>query len=326
MRNKEVEKETIESLFEFDENESIMEKEKATFKKAKRKSIVKMMSVSLGMILLVIVLLCVMKMQVTPNLVGREIMEKESYHQIFGGNAYLSTWDKEYRLVGSRAVASKYKLLEGIPVYEGQVTLSSSVIEDVVNNGDSLDWEENQYVDTYGVNGNKAMQFFHPRVDYPAYANNFAMLRNMGPEKVAELGISFDKPYTLAEVEAMMPAGVTLVWNWVDIPSEYKTPEELKLVYLSSEISGFPMLDKVGIAIKKPVEEFKTTLEMGMRQGGTYKDDVSYIYENLGGEKIADDTIKINGVVVTGRATDLLKFEGQNFVKASSLGATVEKY
>ncbi|MEG2199277.1 MAG: anti sigma factor C-terminal domain-containing protein [Anaerovorax sp.] len=326
MENKEADKSRMDELFTFDENQCIGEKEKENFKRAKRKSTLKMVTISGLVLVVVIVLSCVLKMQITPYLVHDDIGQKENYYRIYGANSYLSVWEESYQLIGSEASSIQYRLIEGIPVYEGRLTLKSSEVKPSISGGNDTDWQKNQYEETYYLSGNKAMQFFAPELEYPTYMNDFSMLKNMGTEKRAELAISFDRDYTVKEIEKMLPHDVHLVWNWVKPVKEENRKETLKYVYLGDEISGFPMNDKVGNPLKDPVENFKENLRIATREGGENKREFTEMYEQLGGETMSEKTVKISGIVVTGRPKDLAGLEGKSFVKGASLGAVVDQY
>lgn len=322
MKDRNLEENQMDNMFTFDENEPVMKREKESFKRAKRKSTLKMISISIFVVVVVSVLGCVFKMQVTPSLLDGAIREKDSYFQIYGANSYLSMWEKSSRLMGSDATAIQYRLIEDVPVYERQISLKSDSSNIQINGGSDLDWQKNQYEDTYYLNGTKTMQFFAPELDYPAYANDFHMLKNMGGEKRAELAVSFDKDYTLDKIQKMLPEGVNLSWNWVKGLKDENTKQSLKYVYLGDQISGFPMNDKIGNPLGNPIVNFKDNLEIAMKAGG--KDEG--LYDQLEGEKLTASNLKISGIVVTGSAKDLVQLEGKSFVKAASLGATVDKY
>ena len=59
-----------------------------------------------------------------------------------------------------------------------------------------------------------------------------------------------------------------------------------------------------------------------------YRNEIDRIYNNFLGEdnELTLDDIKIQGVVVTGDKKNLKNLQNQEFIKASSLGATVDKY
>ena len=66
-------------------------------------------------------------------------------------------------------------------------------------------------------NGQREMMFYIPEINYnEKILNDLPSLSEMDPGKLVEMGISFDKSYSLEEVKSMLPEGLKQVWYWVD--------------------------------------------------------------------------------------------------------------
>ena len=59
------------------------------------------------------------------------------------------------------------------------------------------------------------MMFFHPNVTYKAYKNDLAELSQISDDKIIEVGLSLDKPYSISEISEILP-DTDIGWYWVD--------------------------------------------------------------------------------------------------------------
>jgi len=152
------------------------------------------------------------------------------------------------------------------------------------------------------------------------------------PPKKRKMAISFDKPYSLSEVRAIIPAGLTQVWYWVDTYDNKKYFDPYKdengnLSYATplneSWLYGF------GIHLDGPQineKDFIASLEQGLK--GKYQYEFNRIYNYLRGDKPKPNKtdIRLLGVVLTGNAKELQGLKGQPYVRGAVLGAVVDKY
>ncbi|MGM9985920.1 MAG: anti sigma factor C-terminal domain-containing protein, partial [Bacillaceae bacterium] len=182
-------------------------------KSAKRKSYFRITGVSLLVSICVVILLILLKIQLTPYFMNQKMIEKDLFYEIYGANIYTGAWTEQYKLVNSSAVAPKYKLLNGKPVHLGDISFDSSPIEITVGNSE---------FEQFSYEGHRVMNFFHPSFDYPKYSNALSELDNVNDGKLIELALSFDQAYSYEEVVSMLPKDVTLQWNWVNT---YSTEE-----------------------------------------------------------------------------------------------------
>ncbi|PKG23297.1 anti sigma factor C-terminal domain-containing protein [Niallia nealsonii] len=173
--------------------------------------------------------------------------------------------------------------------------------------------------DTTVVNipsGEKEMMFYVPRYTYQKYSDDLAKLKDYPEDKYMEMGISFDKSYSLEEVKKLLPKSVHPTWFWVNNydnkPAERSEPEFGRWLYgiyqATSELGksdSYPNIKNEAAFLNKLKEYNK------------------YDYKEL--KKRQKDGLII-GVVVTGTKEDLLSLKGKSYVKASSIGAVVDKY
>lgn len=301
---------------------------KDLIKSAQRKSYVRITGVSLLVSICVLALLVLLKLQLTPYLVSQREAAQELYYEIYGANTYTGAWTEQHKLIGSSATAPKYKLVNGKPVYLGEVTLDTSSKEVTIGNSQ---FEQFTYV------GNRVMNFFHPSLNYTSYENDLNELSHVADHKWIEMGLSFDRDYTYEEVVSMLPKDVTLQWSWVNDysneyiqelnASEYNDSGEDAL-FTEWEVAGFSSISKNGEKIEDPVNEFIETLEFAQDKRGPYKDDYQNTYETLkqGDASLTTKDIKVIGVVVVGDKQQLSQMLEKDYIKASSFGAIIDKY
>ena len=283
-------------------------------KSAKRKSYFRITGVSLLVSICVVILLILLKIQLTPYFMNQKMIEKELFYEIYGANTYTGAWTEQYKLVNSSAVAPKYKLLNGKPVHLGEVSFDSSPIEVTVGNSE---------FEQFSYQGHRVMNFFHPSFEYPKYSNDLSKLDNVNDGKLIELALSFDQSYSYEEVVSMLPKDVTLQWNWVNTFSAEEI-EGLKAtgseLFQEHNVAGFPSISKAGELMANPVNSFMETLDLARSKGGSYKEEFEHIYNVV---KADQDII---GVVIVGDKQQLKSLINQNYIKASSFGAIIDEY
>ncbi|PEA76110.1 anti sigma factor C-terminal domain-containing protein [Bacillus wiedmannii] len=170
----------------------------------------------------------------------------------------------------------------------------------------------------------REMQFYLPFASYNSYINDIEKIKD--EKKVAELAISFEKPYKVSELKDMLPEGVHPVWYWVDTYYDKKSYHIDDMTEGAYNVYGFkakPGDIEFGNGTEK---DFLVAIQNGLEQKGKFYEEYKRIYDYLKGKKAkpSEQDVKVIGVVVTGTAADLQKLNGQNYVKAAVLGATAE--
>ena len=320
-------KSKIDDLFDFENVDT-----EKMLKEAKGKSYARIILISLSMAIYIFGLIYLQKIQITPFLLDNEISEIDSYYSVFGANTYLGMWDEEYRFIGSSATAPKYKIIDGKPVSLGEVKVPGKVNFNEFSLNSN--WPITDTKDVFTYDGVRKLQFYHPSVTYEAYKNDLSLVAEIPDFKKVEMGISFDKPYTLQEVQDMLPKNVKFQWAWVDIYDEttlqgLKSSDGTPSSVVSEEYAaGFHLYNQVGEVIKNPKEKFVENLELALRNKSEYYNDLKTIDDFLKqeNEAINTDNIMIVGAVITGSPTDILSVQHKEYVQAAVLGAVVDKY
>lgn len=294
----------LNDLFFF--NESGENTESLLLKQAKRKSYIRIALVSVAVGLLLLVTAALLKIQLTPYMLHNQILKVEQYYELNGANLHIGEWTENYKLWGSSAHAVRYRIVEGIPVYEGEVTVSENDYSRIPSMAKQVDtdWLINQYESEYSLYGSKLMQFLQPGVSYEKEIMDFDQVSQLRDGEAAELGISFERLYSLDEVQEMLPEGVSLIWCWVDTLGEDLQGAVIDgrgLVRNTDDVFGFTVIDDQGNVKENPADDFN----------------------DGSGEKIDGGSKRLGGVVVTGSRESLAQLADASYVRAASLGAVV---
>jgi hypothetical protein len=173
----------------------------------------------------------------------------------------------------------------------------------------------------------REMQFYRYDKQHDAYVNDLERVSKLD-NKVMEVALSFDKPYSLEEVKKMLPADVKQVWYWVD------TPESMRY---TGEPPSLPIWDKYVMGFDATKAEKDFIEELRIAKGKQKKGDSAHLdgirgYAQEVNEALRKDKdeptkedIKIIGAVVTGDEKRLMSLQGLPFFKAISLGAVADK-
>ena len=179
----------------------------------------------------------------------------------------------------------------------------------------------------YNIVGKHVMKFYPPSIKYESYINDLENLNEIGDSKLMEISLSFDKPYSLDEVKTMIPKGITLNWYWVDTFTKNDKHDSNESILEEYDVYGIKALDRQGISIKNPEEDFINAIIRGKEEK-----DNSSSYESLyttlsnGKGEIRKADLKIIGVVVSGDVKALKALKNKNYIKAATIGAVADKY
>ncbi|MEK4343369.1 anti-sigma factor [Paenibacillus sp. FSL P4-0184] len=316
-------------------------------KRAKRKTMIRNTVISL--IVTIIVLLSGMLgiTQLTSWLAMRGLDEERIMMGISSPNLHELRTELDLGFLSGKVELNTYKVVEGVPVVWDTKKLEFSMSSrfsllyrgySSINVPDPIMTSQNyEYYRGYNSqNGQREMMFYVPGVNYNGKVlNDLPALEQMEPGKLVEMAVSFDKSYTQAEVEKMLPTELTQKWYWVDTydnkkklefitndssPNKYALPESARQVY------GYGV-NWEGLFKPKP-EDFLQSLAYGLQKEGKYYGEFERISNYLKKDKAAPDAsdVQLLGVVVTGTAKELQSLRGKPYVNTAVLGAVVDKY
>ncbi|WP_083768447.1 anti-sigma factor C-terminal domain-containing protein [Thermosediminibacter oceani] len=222
------------------------------------------------------------------------------------------------------------------PVYNGTYTIKYEIIP--ITPGISGHSERGQLIrveaedqyNYYNRVGNREMKFYHPYIEYKTYENDLALLEEIGEDKYLEMALSFDRDYSLEEVQAMLPAEVKPVWYWVNTYNneDLNRKKNGETIFFANEVYGMKGANSDGTTIKDPRNSFISAINSGLKRKSRYQLQFRRLHERLSNDKgeITKDNIRVIGVVVTGDTASMKLLRGKSYIKASSLGIVVDKF
>lgn len=179
--------------------------------------------------------------------------------------------------------------------------------------------------------GYKKMRFFHPELKYKEYQNDLKNIDSIPDGKIIEMGISFDKPYSIREMDIIQHQfnTVNVTWAWLDEFEKSKIDELKDRVndydakangIYESDIVGISINDKYTIGYDSGYDELLNNLNR------SHMTDHKKLYNEImkRGKTSADDA-KVLGIVIQGAKEDLIKLKDNPKIKASSIGIVTDK-
>jgi len=292
------------------------------------------------------------------NYISRQVNMALNYshaiNNISAPNKHIGKTVCYYSSFRTRIDYTTYKLIEEKVVYTGMgdysfAFLSHGMISETYPPVLDYNFDSSYLIDHFGYRrynelGQRVMVFFYPfvRYDTSEYLDDLNLLDDIGNEKYMEMALSFNREYTIEEVEKMLPEGTTVTWYWIDDLSEnekemlkipLKEQEEMELPFILPPVKseytayGIELYYNYGEEIPDPVDWF---IHLIKEYSTEYKEESEFgrLYNNLAGDdgKITPDDIRILGAVVTGDSESLKVLIGLPFIKASSLGVVTDKY
>lgn len=194
--------------------------------------------------------------------------------------------------------------------------------------------------------GQREMIFYYPYVNYSNLPNDFQLLADIPEHKVIELALSFDKVYTLDELQQFIPNQDQIAWYWLDDMGENQLDklvieDELGIWNrVRSEHSAFGVKTRNshGQAINEPFDWFLLILQNSYNDRASFdgsnqatvwlNEDLERLYERFikGNPDRNIDQLPIAGLVVTGDRESLSVWQEVEQVRAVTLGATADRY
>lgn len=275
-----------------------------------------------------------------------------SFNNISAPNQYIGKISRYHGMLSGKNSYSSYKLIEGKLVYTGHNEYSYGLFNNGYGNwigsGSPLilgqSWSiEDLELQRYNELGHREMIFFYPFIQYKEYKNDLSLLAELGDSKIMEMALSFDRSYSLEEVNEIIPKDITIAWYWVDDLNQEEKESSLATLQVDrgeTTVLDIPKIRSEGTAygIKAynengetydhPIDQFIWGLKHGQQYQTRYQGEFKRVFKNISGSdgEITADDLQIQGVVVTGDTTTLQFLEELSFIKASSLGVVTERY
>lgn len=176
-------------------------------------------------------------------------------------------------------------------------------------------WSDVQFYEYDKQTKTKYATFYHPSIEkYHFVQNDLEAVAQMD-NYVAEMAISFDRPYTFEEIEAKIPDNLNIVWLYMTSPivDESQGPAGIDIYGFTPFLSDRSTLQEDYLGFKSNLEAYDPD---GHNEGiQTFlKESKNQSFQEVG----------ILGVMLTGQAKNFKALENQGFIRASSVGATAE--
>ncbi|MCY8235278.1 sigma factor regulator N-terminal domain-containing protein [Priestia endophytica] len=159
---------------------------------------------------------------------------------------------------------------------------------------------------------NKVATFYHPSIQkyYDSIQNDLKEILQMD-NYVAEVALSFDKPYTFQEIEEQIPNNLNIVWL-------YMTPP---IVDESKGSSGMPVYGfNPSSSPKEAYHSFIKSLKEYDKNGN--EETIQNFLQSNKNKPFED--VKVLGVMVTGQTKNFKSLENKSFIRGASVGATAQ--
>ncbi|WP_439873375.1 anti sigma factor C-terminal domain-containing protein (plasmid) [Bacillus mycoides] len=180
-------------------------------------------------------------------------------------------------------------------------------------------------------NGQRELVFYHPKVQYKQVPNDLNLLAEIGTNKYIEYALSFDQAYSFSDVQKLLDKQDT-EWLWVETESDEEIHNRNRNELKGDPSEPFRRGNIYGYQYNAnndwPSPEFFINRLKSSEFYGNYVDTAKGVLTRLEKDnpKLDLKKVKIIGAVVTGTPDELKKYQNKEFIKASSLGASIDKY
>ncbi|MED1603350.1 sigma factor regulator N-terminal domain-containing protein [Alkalihalophilus marmarensis] len=289
---------------------------KKALKKAKRKQILKTTMISI-----IVVMLLLLAFYRTGNyFAAKSTMRLHDalvmHHTVSQPNVHMdSRMTSNRSMFGGNIVTNRSKNINGYVVPWSTLTSSYGWMKTEIDFNELVPgfyWSETGFYEYDKQTKQKVATFYHPLIEdyHDGVPNQLAAVAEM-ENFVAEVAVSFDRPYTFAEVEERIPDNLNIVW-----------------LYMTSEISDESMgpagMPVYGFAPGSSPDDtyayFVETLKEYDDRG--YNDAIQEFLSENGDKSI--DEVEVLGVMLTGQTENFEALVGEDFIRGASVGVTAE--
>lgn len=313
------------------QNDSFLEDKdfSSLVKKARRKSLTKNILISIIVFIGLFFTLYLLGSIVMQKKIDKESWKDGAWQRIIGANVENTGTLYHYEPFTATGTTHFRKRVGGVPVpwgSEERVFTIFGTTQLIVTETPSASGKiDDERIPIY-FHEKRMIEFFHPAIDYKQLFDERPLLDEIDEHKFVEFAFSFDKPYSIQEVQETFSDH--LAWYWVDTfsPNELDRSDSETMTIMGDGAIGF---QHSGSPDFDPALDFMTWIEWLMENGGNEQKGAEELYTDITGNASATfspSDLKIIGVVVTGTPDELKVYNDVPFIKAAILGATVDKY
>ncbi|EWG09315.1 anti sigma factor C-terminal domain-containing protein [Cytobacillus firmus] len=252
---------------------------------------------------------------------GANVQISESYyhHDMFSVNE-----ETKYRKqLGDRYIIWDKKT-KRIPLIGKIETVSQGSGMTGIN---TLDKEAKRTVRYNDFNNEREIEFYYPDVSYSPLPKELDVALGLETDKLIEIAISFKQPMTLDQLSKQL-GNKNVNWLWVDTTSKSKKEEINKIkgdsvkTKWGEDAFGFDVSGDLPYTTETG-QVFISNMKELSNSNSTIKKALKTIRENT---KNSNGELLISGAVVTGTPEELERFKELKFIRATVLGATIDRY
>ncbi len=314
----------IDNIFSDKKSDEITKELKYKRKKYNFKLILKTITSTLLILIVLAVLLNILSDKVLKNSFNKQssifyeeytIMHPTEY---IGESSYLETglfksltYYDIGKVIGSRVIdAGVRNLVSGVQF---------GLVGVVHYNNKENDIDNDITNRLYNTNGLRKLNFMLPYVNYENTINDFKYLEEIDDSKYVEMVISFDKEYLYEEVNKSFDSDkISFYWIDASTDSEKVYYKEDKIYLTENEVMGIKSITADGKKINDESERLNK-----------YKQAIIYLEDNKYSgiiESMDENYTNISGIVMQGTAKELKEIKENTMIKHAILGNILDKF
>ncbi|EMT38882.1 hypothetical protein TthWC1_1578 [Thermoanaerobacter thermohydrosulfuricus WC1] len=167
-----------------------------------------------------------------------------------------------------------------------------------------------EYLAPYAV---PKLKFYNPAVKYDKVIREFDVLKNIPNDNLVEMALSFDRPLTFSEIKTIIPEDLKLMWGAVLV---FEEKDYKQRSYLAERLVGNPYVNSPN-GEKEFLKELERLSNVQSYSSTNLKRTVNFLKEN---------GIKYYGVVVVGHPASLQELSSNSIITGAVLGIVTEPY
>lgn len=246
-------------------------------------------------------------------------------------NGYISSSVDTFSFLGGRSNYTISRNVDGKPVILENRVMPFGLLPQLIMTRErgSGGQVTGQWPTNYWEYGYNMMFFFHPDIAYKEYKNDLVKLSEVSDNKVIELGLSFDKPYTISDISKILP-NVKINWYWVNAITKEDFEQYKKEAREYDARSSFiPEYNSLGVSMEpNTTDDYFASSYNSFLYNLKVSNNPKFLelLNTLNTNGYADASkVPILGVIVTGTKSELLALKGNPYIKASSFGVITDK-
>ncbi|MGX7036725.1 anti sigma factor C-terminal domain-containing protein [Enterococcus hirae] len=293
-----------------------------SIKKAKRKQIIMVSCVSIIIFLTMSGILVFILDKVATKNYHELDQSLFAYQTIASPNTQIdSQVIANSSILGGEVVTNQSKNIDGYIVPWSSLHSKYNVFGNEVDNNERMTSWYHSLKNSYEYNRQtkqKVATFYNPTIEnyYGGVKNELADLKNTD-DLLAEVAISFDRPYRYSEVKKMFPENVNVVWLYLFSEERDESKGRSGMPTYGFQLSFDEKNQLIDAEADK--DYFFSSFESHVSSVNN-KAMVNFLREN---ENKKVDDLEVLGVMITGQAKNLAELKDKPFVRGSSVGVTV---